>query len=200
MKKLLLLTTLFFLFQFAFSQNDTTADYYNPELLKKSNKGLNGHWGMNAGAFAGSLNRNAYYGSFLAPHYNLDLSKKFSIQAGYIFSALNTSGFINSEGSTNNIPKTLYNSFFYAQGTYKLSEKVFLTGGAYTSMLKPVPSNKLNPAFNDFAKGGKIGIGYNINETSSVYFEMQFNKGNSPFNSYSSPFGNHSFGTPCIGW
>jgi hypothetical protein len=198
MKKLLLFSTLFFLFQFAFSQSDTN-DYYNPALLKTSNNGLNGHWGMNAGAFAGSFNHTGYYGSFLAPNYNFDLSRKFSVQAGFIFSTLNTSGFSNSEG-TSAMPKTLYNSFFYTQGTYKLSEKVFLTGGAYTSLLKPLPSNTLNPAFNDFAKGGKIGIGYNINEKSSVYFEMQFNKGNSPFNSYSSPFSNHSFGSPCIGW
>ena len=198
MKTLKLISILFFLFHFAIGQNDTTNDYYNPSLLKNANKGLNGHWGMNAGAFAGSINHNGYYGSFLAPNYNVDLTQKLSVQAGYTFSTFNTSGFSNSEGISA-LPKTMYNSFLYVQGTYKLSEKVFVTGGAYTSLLKPT-SNTLNPAFNDIAKGGKIGIGYNINETSSVYFEMQLNKGNSPFNTYSSPFSNHSFGNQLTGW
>lgn len=198
MKKLTLYTTLFFLFQFAFGQTDTTVDYFDSNILQNTTKGLNGHFGINAGAFAGSNNHNNYYGSFLAPNYNIDLTKKFSIQAGFIFSTFNTSSFSNSEGIST-LPKTLYNSFFYTKGIYNVSKKVFLTGGAYTSLLKPEP-NTLNPAFNNFAKGGKIGIGYNFNETSSIYFEMQFNKGNSPISTYSSPFSNYNYSSPFIGW
>ena len=197
MKQLLFAFSLFILFHSAIGQIDTTNDYFDPGALK-TNKGLNGHWGVNAGGFAGSVNHNSYYGSFLSPNYTVDLTSKFSIQAGYIYSTFNTSGFSNSEG-TQILPKSFNNSFVYAQGIYKLNEKVFLTGGAYTSLLKPTP-NTLNPAFNEISKGGKIGIGYNINEKSSIYFEMQFNKGNSPFNTNSSPFSNHSFGSPFVGW
>ena len=197
MKQLLLFFSLFILFHIAIGQTDTTHDYFDRGALK-TNKGLKGHWGVNAGGFAGSFNHNSYYGSFLSPNYTLDLTSKFSVQAGYIYSTFNTSGISNSEG-TQILPRSFNNSFVYAQGIYKVSDKVFLTGGAYTSLIKPAP-NTLNPAFQEMSKGGKFGIGYNISETSSIYFEMQFNKGNSPFHTNSSPFSDHSFGNPLVGW
>ncbi len=197
MKKLTAILPLFFLFQFSFGQNDTASgDYYDPSVLTKA-KTNNGHWGINAGGFAGSMSGNNYYGTFLSPHYTYDLTQKFSVQAGFQYSSFTTPGFTTSEGNRTS-PLTFNNSFVYAQGIYKVNEKVFLTGGAYTSLHAPV-NNSINPAFSNDMKGGKLGIGYNFNENSSIYLEMQINKGNSPFNTGNSSFANHNF-SPYIGW
>ncbi|MBI5540890.1 MAG: hypothetical protein HY951_12575 [Bacteroidia bacterium] len=197
MKTLLFFVSVFFCFNLAIGQTDSTTEYFNPSNLSPVKKGVSGRWGVNAGAFGGSFNGQGYYGSFLAPNYNVNLTSKLSVQAGVIFSSFSMPSSFNTEGGSrmNNVNGT----FFYTQGSYKISNKVFLTGGAYTSLAKPDVPNNINPAYYNDAKGGKIGIGYNINEKTSLYFEMQYNKGNSPFNSYSSPF-SHNCGNSFTGW
>jgi len=200
MKKLIVILPLFFLFQFSFCQTDTTSgDYFDPSNLAKAKK-ENGHWGINAGGFAGSMSGNNYYGSFLSPNYTYDLSQKFSVQAGFLYSSFTAPGFTTSEGYKVS-PMSFNNSFVYAQGIYKVTEKVFLTGGAYTSLQNNNASNSLNPAFTNDMKGGKLGIGYNFNEHSSIYLELQLNKGGySPFNNCGSPFSNRMNASPFMGW
>ena len=190
MKILIFFAPLLFIFQFVIGQVDSTNEYFNPANLPQIQKEAHGNWGINAGAFGVSYNGKGYFGSFLAPNYNVDLTKKFSVRAGIIFSTFQSPAILNAEDNL------LYNNsfggtFFYTQGTYKINNKIFLTGGVYTSLMRPNVANNINPAFYNNVKGGKAGIGYNINEHSGLYFEMQFNKGMSPFNSYSSPFSNN---------
>lgn len=194
MKILTLTISLLFVFIITKGQTDSTNEYFNPSNLKQNS--LSGKWGVNAGAFGGSYNGNGYFGSFIAPNYNADLTKKLSIQAGFIFSSFNFSNKF-SENNSNHL-NSINGTFFYTQGSYKISDKVFLTGGAYTSLNNPNIS-KINPAFNNDSKGGKLGIGYNINEHSSMYFEIQLNKGNSPFNTYSNPY-SHNIGNSFLSW
>lgn len=194
MKILISTISLLFVFSFSMGQTDSISDYFNPSNLKQNN--ISGKWGVNAGAFGGSYNGNGYYGSFIAPNYNVDLTKKLSIQAGFIFSSFNISNKF-SENNSNRF-NTINGTFFYTQGSYKINEKVFLTGGAYTS-LNNAPKNNINTAFYNESKGGKLGIGYNINEHSSMYFEIQLNKGNSPFNTYSNPY-SHNVSNSIFGW
>lgn len=196
MKKLITTIPLFFLFLLAVSQTDTT-EYFDPSVLKQPLK-TNGHWGINAGGFAGSVNGNSYYGSFLSPNYTYDLSKKFSIQGGIMFNSFNTPGFTTSEGY-HILPQSFNSSIIYAQGIYRVNEKVFLTGGAYTS-LQPSSHNTLNKAYTNDIKGGKLGIGYNLSEHSSIYFEMQLNKGHSPFNTFGNPYSNQFNYSPFNHW
>ena len=191
MKKIFFALPMFFLFQLTMGQNDSL-DYFDSTILKTPLK-TKGHWGLAAGGFAGSINGNSYFGSFLSPNYTHDLTNKFSLQAGLVFNSFNTSGFTNAEGNQK-LPQTFNNSVFYTKGIYRVNQRVFLTGGAYTSL--PSQSNKLNPAFNNELKGGMLGIGYNFNDRSSIYFEMQLNKGHSPFNTFGSPFSNHFSSNP----
>lgn len=194
MKILILTISLLFAFTFSKGQTDSTNEYFNPSNLKQNNN--SGKWGVNAGAFGGSYNGNGYYGSFISPNYNVDLTKKLSLQAGFIFSSFNISNKL-SENNSNRF-NTLNGTFLYAQGSYKINDRVFLTGGAYTSLNNSALKN-INPAFYNDSKGGKLGIGYNFNEHSSMYFEIQLNKGNSPFNSYSNPY-SHNISNSIFGW
>ena len=194
MKIISITISLLFVFVITKGQTDSTNEYFNPSNLKQNN--VSGKWGVNAGAFGGSFNGNGYFGSFIAPNYNVDLTKKLSIQAGIIFSSFNFSNKF-SENNSNRF-NSLNGTFFYTQGSYKISNKVFLTGGAYTS-LNNAPKNNINPAFYNEVKGGKLGIGYIFNEHSSMYFEIQLNKGNSPFNTYSSPY-SHNLQNSVFSW
>lgn len=196
MKKLIFTLPLFFSFLYSFGQTDSS-DYFDSSILKQPIK-TNGHWGINAGGFAGSMNGNSYYGSFLSPNYTYDLTKKFSVQGGIMFSNVNTPGFTTNEGYQI-LPKSFNTSIIYAQGIYKVNEKVFLTGGAYTS-LQPSSHNSLNKAYTNDIKGGKLGIGYNISESSSIYLEMQFNRGRSPFNTFGNPYSNQFNTSPFGHW
>ncbi len=194
MKIITFTISLLFVFIIAKSQTDSTNEYFNPSNLKQNN--ISGKWGVNAGAVGGVCNGNGFYGSYIAPNYNVDLTKKLSIQAGFIFSSFNFSNKLSENNSILN--NSVNGTFFYTQGSYKISNRIFLTGGAYTSINKP--TNNINSAFSNEAKGGKLGIGYNFNEHTSLYFEMQFNKGgNSPFNTYSNPY-SHSMGNSMFGW
>ncbi len=200
MKTLLFFVFIFFGINMAKGQTDSTNEYFDAANLKPDKSSPKSQWGVNVGAFGGSYNGQGYYGSFLSPNYKLNLSSKFSVQAGVIFSSFSMPSRYNSEGGS--IINNSYNtSIFYTQGVYKVNKKIFITGGAYTSLNnKPGTSNNLNPAYyNDDIKGGKIGIGYNINDHSSLYLEMQINKGYSPFNSCSSSFSN-GFGNSFVGW
>jgi len=166
MKIISITISLLFVFVITKGQTDSTNEYFNPSNLKQNN--VSGKWGVNAGAFGGSFNGNGYFGSFIAPNYNVDLTKKLSIQAGIIFSSFNFSNKF-SENNSNRF-NSLNGTFFYTQGSYKISNKVFLTGGAYTS-LNNAPKNNINPAFlaTDFfskttipVKGSKLFKANNI--------------------------------------
>jgi hypothetical protein len=160
-----------------------------------------GQWRLSAGGFGGVCNGNAFYGSYLAPGYSLNLSDKFSVQAGILFTTFSVPSLYNVEGGSQR-PGMMNATFVYTQGTYKLNDKFFITGGAYTSLDKTALNTPSGPQMNSQVRGGKVGIGYNIKEGSTVYFEMNINQGNSPFNMYRNPYSSpfsSPFSTPFPG-
>lgn len=165
-----------------FSQDTTSVDdYYTPGLVKPADSTSSG-FVMSAGAFSTVSNGNSYFGTFLRPGYRLSMTNRLSLTTGFQFTSFSLPSSLYAEGTTN--PRTLTQTLFYMQGEYQLNKNVFVTGGFYTSL----PNNGSLSNTNS-VKGGSLGLGVNLNNSSSLYFEVQINKGNHPFyNGYNSPF------------
>jgi hypothetical protein len=179
MKKLFLFLTVALLTQYSFSQNDTLSDYYQPV---KNNTDEKITTGINTGAFTTFSGKNNCFGYYFSPHVSIPVSNRFSLQTGFVYGNYTLPGIYSHEGSISQPINSSY-SLFYASGIYKLNSKVFLTGGAYTS-LNNASAQKINPAFSNYFKGGKFGIGYNINDKSTLYFELQIHESNQLFNNF----------------
>jgi len=177
---------LMFLFNFILlkGQSDSTEYFNENNVIKTLNKPS---VRINASTFGGFYNNLGYFGSSIAPTINYNLTNKFSIQTGVIFNSVNFSK--NISGSDVNYYNNTNGLYYFVNGKYNINNKIFITGGLYSKL---DCKNNLNKAYSNDIKGGKFGVGYNINDNSSLYFEIQLNKGNYPFNNFNTPLFNNN--------
>jgi hypothetical protein len=151
--------------------------------------------GFSSGFGGGSL-----FNTYVAPSFNQQLGKKFTLSAGAVINNTTFSNtmMLNNEGSFSPVSGNLTTFTIFTSGAYQVNDRLTLTGSAYKT---------INPAFNARlnsdnirmeAQGMSVGVGYRIGDNMHIGAEIRMEQGNSNFyNLYTnpvSPFGNNRFG------
>lgn len=214
------LFSILFLLSFVFVNAQANDDYYNPnDPILENNSNLDDSkkedqqkpkikYNLTAGTSIGSgLSGGSAVNTWIAPSILYPVNEKFSVEAGVMYNkgfynnykAYNYYGESNGMNSFNGNTDQL---FFYAKGRYKLTDKLTITGTVYKSTVINNNTNsgaiETNPnAFNLESNGYSFGFIYKMTENSTLEFQMNYNKGASPYYSpmgHPSPFGGNSMG------
>lgn len=195
--KIIILISLMYSFVFVNAQKND--DYFNPDspilkkaLVNKKSNTLKLKYSLTAGTNIGSgFNGGNIVNTWIAPSIIYPLNSKFSVEAGAIYNK----GFYNNYSMYNYYGETIESNklngsanqlLFYAKGRYKLSENITITGSAYKSTILNNNQNlhidKTNPnAFNLESNGYSLGFIYKMTKNSSLEFQINYNKGTSPY-------------------
>lgn len=145
-------------------------------------------------SFSSGIGGGSLFSSYIAPSFNKDLGKKFTISAGAVISntTFNNTAVFNQEGQLSPVSGNLTTMTLYTSGSYKVNDKLTLSGSAYKS-INPAFNARLNPqSLRMEAQGMSFGIGYKVSENVHIGAEFRMQQGTG--NLYS-PYGN-SFGRP----
>lgn len=166
------------------------------------------HFGMQFGTMAGvGLSGGSLFSHSLAPAINWDISRRFSLQAGTIFSTTTMNGMnpmfpftphmaggeaMNTMGS-----QRMFSSMFYVFGAYQVSPRLTLTGGTWMERSHvDLPEMRMNPqAFDTNPRGMVFGFDYRVTENFSFGAEINVSRGYNPFN----PLYNRGYYDPAFG-
>lgn len=104
----------------------------------------------------------------------------------------------NSHNQNNMLPMT--RMFLFAQGNYRVNERLVVNGTAYKQVFDVPNSNKsLFPATNIDYSGMSVGFNYKITKNISFGAQLQMNSPNRP-NYYSPLIQQNSFYNPYSNW
>ena len=120
---------------------------------------------------------------FLAPHANYQVSDRFRLQGGVLFSYTSM-----NFGTSNNeigfvspmLVRPTMQTFAYVQGEYDLNEKLTLTGRVFGGMSSFNMPGELNNTARLGIYGAAGGFKYQVNEKSSFSVEAQFIRSDHP--------------------
>ncbi len=150
-------------------------------------------FGLQMGSsFTSGMGGNSLFSQSIAPHMQLDVTKKFQLVVGSVFTTGNFGS--NSSLQLNNgveMPQRLNSSMVYALGAYQLNPRLTITGAAWTERNNMNAfQNQMNPqAFNTNARGMMMGVDYKITENLRFGAEVNISNGQNPF----SPYGNYGY-------
>jgi hypothetical protein len=166
---------------------------------QKESKGFNPNVSVSLGtsftSFAPGFNM---FGTFIMPEFELPVSKKFSVSAGFGYSRFFIS---NPEQSGNLFQQENHQlGIAYISGLYHVNSKLSIAGTASkTFELAPV-KNELNPHALDFSNEGvRVNIDYKVTDHFRINAGFSYQKGNPYFyypegNIFNpSPFFNNDF-------
>lgn len=144
------------------------------------------------------------YGSalntFITPRVSYDLSRRFSVGGGV--SVVRTDYFnvvpYYGEHVSQSTSGNYYSATLFVNGTYRVNERLTLTGSAFKQFdltPDPLPYNPFNPISRHGAQGVDFNIGYKVGR--NMYFQAGFRyvDGASPYG-YDSYRGNPFTGSP----
>lgn len=148
------------------------------------------HFGIQAGS---SFSTMGSYGNMfshsLAPAMNWDMSERFTLQVGTIFSSSRVSGFIPAQthqtGSMlfNDISDTRLTSMtMYAFGAYQLNPNLVITGGTWFEQSGfDFMGNAMETGNTYNPHGMMLGLDYRVTENLRFGFEVSTSRGYNPY-------------------
>lgn len=144
-------------------------------------------------SFGTGYGNGSLFSTYIAPSFNQNLSKKFTLTAGAVISntTFNNTALWNSEGQLTPVSGNLTTFTLYTSGAYQVNERLTVTGSAYKT-INPAFNARLNPdQLQMEAQGMSVGFGYKVGENLHIGAEIRMQQGNSNFyNPYVNPFGN----------
>lgn len=166
------------------------------------------HFGLQFGSmFGGGLSGGSMFTHSLAPSINWDISKRFSLQAGTIFSSTTMNGMnpmfpftphmAGGEAMSSLGNQRMFSTMFFAFGAYQVSPRLTLTGGTWMERNDmDMTQMHMNPqAFDTNPRGMVFGFDYRVTENFSFGAEVNMSRGYNPFN----PFQNRGYYDPAFG-
>jgi hypothetical protein len=136
----------------------------------------------------------------LAPAFNWDVGRRFSLTAGTIFSTASMNGpnpffpytphMAGGEAASLQDHGHFLGTTVYVRGAYQVNPRLTLVGGAWTGRnnMEP-PVVQMNARAFDTNPGGMVfGFDYRVSDSFRFGAEVNVSRGNNPFNPYS-PYG-----------
>ena len=154
--------------------------------------------GLQAGtAFTTGFNGVSMFSQSVAPSMNWDISRRFSLEVGTIFSTSQMHGsnplfpytphMAGGESIDVLSQNRMFSNTFYAMGAYQVNPRLTLTGGAWMDR-NQMGGMTMNPqAFSMNAHGATMGFDYRVTENFRFGAEVRMSSGYNPYN----PFYNH---------
>ena len=151
------------------------------------------HFGMQVGSsFTSGLMGGSMFTHSLAPSVNWDVSRRFNLHIGTIFSSSMMNGMnhlfpytphmAGGESLSMYQGQRLFSSTVYAVGSYQVSPRLTLIGGTWLEQ-NNMHDMMMNPqAFDSRPKGGMFGFDYRITENLRFGAEFNISTGVNPFN------------------
>ncbi len=151
------------------------------------------HFGVQMGSmFTSGLMGGSMFTHSVAPSFNWDVSQRFNLHVGTIFSTSLMNGMNPlfpytphmAGGESINIldGQRFSSSTFYAVGSYQVSPRLTLIGGTWLER-NNMHDMGMNPqAFDTSPRGGMFGFDYRITENFRFGAEFNVSSGYNPFN------------------
>ncbi len=148
------------------------------------------HFGFQVGSsFSMMGSAGSMFTHSLAPVMNWDMSEKFSLQVGTVFSTSSMNGlmpadsrFSGSQLFNHNAGNNFSSMTVYAFGAYQLNPRLIITGGTWVEqsgfdfMGSALDSrNHYNP------QGMMLGLDYKVTDNLRFGFEVSTSRGNNPY-------------------
>jgi hypothetical protein len=151
------------------------------------------HFGMQVGSsFTSGLIGGSMFTHSLAPSFNWDVSRRFNLQVGTIFSSTTMNGmnplFPYSPQMAGGVSLSMYqgqrlfSSTVYAVGSYQVSPRLTLIGGTWLEQNNMHDVMMNSQAFDSRPRGGMFGFDYRITENLRIGAEFNVSSGYNPFN------------------
>jgi hypothetical protein len=167
----------------------------NDQIDVPSKKALNDrkiHPGLEAGT-SFSYSPGNYFGPsfYVAPNLTYYINSRFAIQAGIGLERSTYHSLYETGGNGSQIlPMT--RAFFYARGSYLLTERLTVNGTVYKTINDVPKLSKYSSSLNYSQSGAMVGFNYKINNSLSFGFHVQMM--NNPYQSQNPYFYNPVFG------
>lgn len=151
------------------------------------------HFGMQVGSsFTSGLMGGSMFTHSLAPSVNWDVSRRFNLHIGTVFSSsmmngmnpfsLYTPHMAGGESLSMYQGQRLFSSTVYAVGSYQVNPRLTLVGGTWLEQ-NNMHDVMMNPqAFDSRPRGGMFGFDYRITENLRFGAEFNVSSGYNPFN------------------
>jgi hypothetical protein len=181
------ISTIVFLLMSALTFAQTSGnsnDYYNPDdkpairttgWLKTDRL----HTSLSMGTAVGSMYGTRGFASWISPGIDYKLTPKLSISTGLMYTTGYSSNFFTptTEGWTRTSGGNFSSSLFYIQGSYKMNEKVTLSGATWYEMRTLSEQNDPGLYQRPNANGYMFGMDYKIGKSSKIGFELEMGHG-----------------------
>jgi len=154
---------------------------------------------LKAGAFFGTgFGSGEYYGTYVSPEINYRVSPRFTVKTGIsVIQSFGTQpGLMMYEATPGSPSAPSTRSLIYASGTYKLNERLMISGTVYKSF-NTFNGKSSNPASKIYDYQGVImGIDYKVGR--NIFIQGQIEFSDSPYSRYSYPYSGfgHGYGDP----
>lgn len=166
------------------------------------------HFHLQAGSvFGGAMSGGTFFAQSLAPSINWDISRRFSLQAGTIFSTTQMNGMnplfpytphmAGGESASVLGNQRMFSTTFFAFGAYQVSPRLTLTGGTWMERgtIGEAEMRMNAQAFDTNPRGMVFGFDYRVTDNFSLGAEVNVSRGYNPFNPlYNRGFYGSSFG------
>jgi len=154
-------------------------------------------FGLQLGSsFTTAFGGGSLFSQSLAPHFQWNPAKRFTLVVGSVFSTGQFSGVgsllpfgMVSVADAGMMPQRLFSGSIYAMGAYQLNERLTLTGGTWFERNNlQLAQPQMNPqAFNMSPRGMVVGFDYRVTENFRFGAQLNVSQGYNPFN----PFNQH---------
>ena len=156
-------------------------------------------FGLQAGTmFTTGLMGGPAFTHSLAPSFNWDIGKRFSLEMGTILSSTHMQGhnqlfplsphMAGGESIDVLAGQRLFSNTVYASGAYQVNPRLSLTGTTWMER-NHFPGMEMNPqAFNMNPRGATFGFDYRMSENFSFGAQVGVSKGYNPFNPFYQSF------------
>jgi hypothetical protein len=172
------------------------------------------YWGLQVGsAFSSGLRGGNMFTHSVAPSLNWDVSRRFNLHVGTIFSSsvmngINpffpyTSHMAGGESINTFHGQRIFSSTVYAAGSYQVNPRLTLIGGTWIEQ-NNMRDILMNPqAFDSRPRGGMFGFDYRVTDNFRIGAEFNVSSGFNPFNPLyyqgsGSFYRNHGFHSPSL--
>jgi hypothetical protein len=159
----------------------------------------NPHFGLQFGSsFTTGFGGGNLFTQTIAPNLRWDLSQRWSLTVGTIFSSTQMSGFgafypmgsAFGAGQSLASPGRLFSATTYSMGVYQVNPRLIISGGAWMehNNMPGLFQQQMNPqAFNMQGRGMMVGFDYQVSEGFSVGAQVRMSGGYNQFNQFYAP-------------
>ncbi len=155
-------------------KNNINAEEIEPYLTKKLTLNLE------AGTVFGIGGHGNYAGTYIAPHLSYPLNERLQLSGGVLLTGFSTILHPDARYYGYSLYENGWRtkSFVYAEGAYRLNEKLMITGTAYHEV-NGFRGKQLQNQGKDFnTKGLIMGIDYKIGENVFIRGQVEVSNGN----------------------